>query len=795
MGFRINRGIFQYKKDDGTFANKFMLDKDSGRIMEVDEDGNMTDGYLKLGEKASDSDKLDGIDSGAFLRSNADDNVSGHTEWQDGKQIRLGNGADFRMWFDGSHTVFRNYNHGNGNIYFQGEDTAGANHALLYMFTANTRPYVSLYEDGGERFRTKSNGVEVLGDAFINQGRIHIKRGTGLTHAEWEDDSSANGRAQLILDSHYSDLIIASRNANNNKHGSTLTLATQSTSTNDVAKWVIGQGQYQEGAHIMAFAYGVNHTNPHSILGTDNGNAEMLLTNGSGLWLRNNLHANQVFMQSITSDGDIANDKGSYLHIGGWGVGRTAANAVLVNTAYRADYATNLFNENISRFANDANYLTQDALTSVEEGLRAEINGVETVANSKQDAGNYATFTNNITLNNSATTANFIAELTNEHGAFQNNYKAFKVTWSYAGNSNLDVGFESVELAGCLVECWGGTYKHVRLTRPTTGTGGRSIYVYNDQGSGYAPGWRQIWTSDEFSSTSVSNWNTAYGWGNHASAGYLTTTGKAADSDKLDGYDWMQSGKSVRANEFYADNWFRNYNVNEGLYNEATGTHFVSNGSGNWTIRDSDNGIELRLQTNGSTTRGYVYANNSNEVGFLDAGGSWAIRHYNDSGTDFYTDNGTREFIVGRDRVSGSFGTVQTSTTRGGWGGYSINGQYVFMSNHVSDVGIYNDIDNEWMTIWRRNGSTELMHNGAKKLETTSSGVNVTGNVVASGSVTASSFSGNGSGLTGVSAPIPFTTVIGEATACVSMNFDGRAMVFTMADGTSYSIDGARPNE
>jgi len=135
---------------------------------------------------------------------------------------------------------------------------------------------------------------------------------------------------------------------------------------------------------------------------------------------------------------------------------------------------------------------------------------------------NAATFTNNIYLSNSATTADFITELTNL-GAFQDNYKAFKVAWSYAGNSNLDVGFESVELAGCLIECWGGTYKHVRLTRPTTGTGGRSIYVYNDQGSNYAPGWRQIWTSDEFSSADISNYETAYSWGNHATAGYAST--------------------------------------------------------------------------------------------------------------------------------------------------------------------------------------------------------------------------------------------------------------------------------
>ena len=280
MGFRIDRGIFQrFDEASKVFVNKFKIDTD-GNLKQVDEEGNPVADYLKSGDKASDSNTLDGLDSGAFIRSNTDDNVSGHTEWQDSKEIRLGNSADFRMRFDGSHTYFRNYNHGNGNIYFQGEDTAGSNHALLYMFTANTRPYVSLYEDGNERFKTTSAGVEVLGDAYINQGRIHIKRGTGLTHTEWEDDSSANGRAQLILDSHYSDLIIASRNANSNKHGSTLTFATQSTSTNDVAKWVIGQGQYQEGANHLAFAYGVNQTNPHSILNTDNANADFVIMDG-----------------------------------------------------------------------------------------------------------------------------------------------------------------------------------------------------------------------------------------------------------------------------------------------------------------------------------------------------------------------------------------------------------------------------------------------------------------------------------------------------------------------------------
>ena len=35
--------------------------------------------------------------------------------------------------------------------------------------------------------------------------------------------------------------------------------------------------------------------------------------------------------------------------------------------------------------------------------------------------------------------------------------------------------------------------------------------------------WHKFWSTNDFSSTTVIQWNTAYGWGNHASAGYLTS--------------------------------------------------------------------------------------------------------------------------------------------------------------------------------------------------------------------------------------------------------------------------------
>ena len=103
-------------------------------------------------------------DYGTLIRSNADDNVSAHTEWQDDKQIRLGNSADFRMYHasSNSHTYFQNVHHGK-NTYFQNEDLEGTNHAMIYMRGDTSNPYLQLFQNGSERLRTLSGGVGVTG--------------------------------------------------------------------------------------------------------------------------------------------------------------------------------------------------------------------------------------------------------------------------------------------------------------------------------------------------------------------------------------------------------------------------------------------------------------------------------------------------------------------------------------------------------------------------------------------------------------------------------------------------------
>ena len=108
--------------------------------------------------------------------------------------------------------------------------------------------------------------------------------------------------------------------------------------------------------------------------------------------------------------------------------------------------------------------------------------------------------------------------------------------------------------------------------------------------------------------------------------------GSGLDADNLDGYTWDSSGKNVRATNFYADDWFRNYNAGEGLYNEATGCHFVSDASDEWTVRDAGNSIRIEFQTNGTTLRGSVYADNGNTIGFLNNANEWGLRYLTNNG-------------------------------------------------------------------------------------------------------------------------------------------------------------------
>jgi hypothetical protein len=208
----------------------------------------------------------------------------------------------------------------------------------------------------------------------------------------------------------------------------------------------------------------------------------------------------------------------------------------------------------------------------------------------------------------------------------------------------------------------------------------------------------------------------------------------------------------MRADIFYDDN-------NTGYYGDFASTSRMNEVSVNRTNHLS--GAPAYFYTSSGNLRGYIRATESNDSHFEFAtsggedfifrdggfGGTWnqIIRGdghvlvssrfdtpimYDRNNTGYYADpastsrfnsllanrfypcydNNTGIYI---DYPTGNYGSIQVNGGgKGGWEGYSINGRYVFMSADSSQVGIYNDVDNEWMLYGERNSHLYLYHNG-----------------------------------------------------------------------------------
>jgi hypothetical protein len=106
-------------------------------------------------------------------------------------------------------------------------------------------------------------------------------------------------------------------------------------------------------------------------------------------------------------------------------------------------------------------------------------------------------------------------------------------------------------------------------------------------------------------------------------------SGSGLDADLLDGYHSAENGASVNlrtngSGYLILDNWLRTGN-STGIYT-ADGAYFYRLGA-YWGSRGSSATVSgTQYQTSDGTTRGYVYSNDSNEIGFLNSAGSWMVR-------------------------------------------------------------------------------------------------------------------------------------------------------------------------
>ena len=156
------------------------------------------------------------------------------------------------------------------------------------------------------------------------------------------------------------------------------------------------------------------------------------------------------------------------------------------------------------------------------------------------------------------------------------------------------------------------------------------------------------------------------------------------------------------------------------------------NGSSTYTVWHAGNdGHNSGLDADYLRGYGLTTAASSNSVCLRDGNGDITARYF----------DGTR-YIFPSNRflsdVSGQYGSVQINNSGvNEWEGFSIDGRAVFMHNGGTETGIYDDVNNKWILRGYHGSSTYIYNNGNYKLECSSSGVNVTGNMVATGNVTA----------------------------------------------------------
>ncbi|KYG76389.1 hypothetical protein AWW68_19565 [Roseivirga spongicola] len=124
-----------------------------------------------------DADTLDGVDSGSFIRSDADDTVSANTTWEDDNKIYLGTSSTKRSfiatYFSTGNTVFTKES--GGDLYINNETEGGD---ILLLTTpsgggASSSIYirgdlgVSLLHQSTQCFSTTSNGIKI-GNGGLN---------------------------------------------------------------------------------------------------------------------------------------------------------------------------------------------------------------------------------------------------------------------------------------------------------------------------------------------------------------------------------------------------------------------------------------------------------------------------------------------------------------------------------------------------------------------------------------------------------------------------------------------------
>ena len=233
--------------------------------------------------------------------------------------------------------------------------------------------------------------------------------------------------------------------------------------------------------------------------------------------------------------------------------------------------------------------LTRDDATTITADLDGRYLTSYTESDTLQSVTNRGATTTNKLEINTAGTQQLVLGTTNS---------------SFDGAGNVEFRKQDDTLTGRLSMSYSSSFKFLELYTNFVSDASEvrklRLYVGGDLKLTKGTNEYKVWDASDFSSTKISNWDTAYGWGNHASAGYLTShqdiSGKAdLSGDTFTGpVSFTESGSTFKIDPHTAGvdlhstgNIAPHYQTNFTLYtgNIGSGTQRLSlDSSGNLSV-------------------------------------------------------------------------------------------------------------------------------------------------------------------------------------------------------------------
>ena len=213
--------------------------------------------------------------------------------------------------------------------------------------------------------------------------------------------------------------------------------------------------------------------------------------------------------------------------------------------------------------------------------------------------------------------------------------------------------------SGITLKGWTGTYAAWQLiSEADSGIGDTNLYFRQGNNTTWQS-MRTVWTSANFANNS-SNWNTAYGWGDHASAGYIT------GYSEVDTLATVTSRGSSTTNDISVGDFFATHQSADDATTKAEMLSYAvakfrphSTNSGTLAIAQVDGGNSVGLQfTNGAGSANW-------DMSLQPFGGNVGINKINPSGAlHVYSGTSERFLISGDVHVQGSTDLNINGTSR-----------------------------------------------------------------------------------------------------------------------------------